>query len=120
MHFVLIGFLSGILSAMGIGGGTVLIPALIFFTTLTQQQIQGINLLSFIPVASIALITHFKNKNVETSICIPLISLGILGSIIGSFLAINLSSSMLRKIFGIFLFFMGLYEFFYKDKSRTK
>lgn len=120
MYLVLIGLLSGIIGGMGIGGGTILIPALILFTTLTQHQAQSVNLLSFIPVASIALITHFKNKNVETSICLPLIGLGILGSILGSFLAVNLSSQLLKKVFGVFLFFMGLYEFFYKDKSRTK
>ncbi|QZY56504.1 sulfite exporter TauE/SafE family protein [Crassaminicella profunda] len=117
---IVIGLLSGIIGGMGIGGGTILIPALIMFTTLTQQQAQGINLLAFIPVASIALITHIKNKNVETSISLPLIILGILGSILGSFLAVNLSSDLLRKFFGIFLFFMGIYEFFYKDKSHTK
>ncbi|QEK12405.1 TSUP family transporter [Crassaminicella thermophila] len=120
MNLVLIGLLSGIIGGMGIGGGTILIPALILFTSLTQQQAQGVNLLSFVPVAFIALITHLKNKNVKTSISLPLIGLGLLGSILGSFLAVNISSDILRKFFGIFLFFMGLYEFFYKDKRRTK
>ncbi|MCT4605332.1 MAG: sulfite exporter TauE/SafE family protein [Marinisporobacter sp.] len=117
---IFIGFLSGIVGGMGVGGGTILIPALILFTSLTQQQAQGINLLSFIPVASIALITHIKNKNVETSISFPLILLGALGSILGSFLAVNLPANLLRKFFGVFLLFMGVYEFFYKNKSHTK
>ncbi|TCO80086.1 sulfite exporter TauE/SafE family protein [Marinisporobacter balticus] len=120
MYLILIGFFSGIIGGMGIGGGTLLIPALTLFTPLTQQQAQGVNLLSFIPVAFVALITHFKNKDVETSISIPFIGLGILGSIIGSFLAVKLSSHILKISFGIFLFFMGAYEFFYKEKSRTK
>lgn len=120
MYLVIIGLLAGIIGGMGIGGGTILIPSLIFFTSLTQQQAQSVNLLSFIPVASVALITHFKNKNIEKSICLPLIGLGIIGSILGAILAVNLPSNLLRKLFGIFLFFMGLYEFFWKDKSRTK
>ncbi len=47
---------------MGIGGGTILIPSLVFFTELNQKQAQGINLIVFIPVAIIALIIHFKEK----------------------------------------------------------
>ncbi|SHJ30125.1 hypothetical protein SAMN02745975_01738 [Geosporobacter subterraneus DSM 17957] len=120
MVFILIGLFSGIIGAMGIGGGTILIPALILFTTLDQQQAQSINLISFLPVAIVALFTHFKNKNIEIKLCLPLSLLGILGAIGGSFLAVNLPSELLRRLFGIFLFFMGLYEFFWKEKSRTK
>ncbi|WP_053957603.1 sulfite exporter TauE/SafE family protein [Inediibacterium massiliense] len=116
---ICIGLLSGIIGGMGIGGGTILIPSLIFFTSLTQQQAQSVNLISFIPVASVALITHLKNKNVETKLSLPLIGLGVIGAILGSFLAIHLSSMLLRKLFGVFLFLMGIYEFFYKDKSRN-
>lgn len=119
MIFMFIGLLSGIIGGMGIGGGTILIPSLIFFTSLTQQQAQSVNLLSFIPVAFIALITHFRNKNIETFVCFPLIGLGILGSIAGSFLAVGLPSDLLKKFFGIFLLFMGLYEFFWKAKKST-
>lgn len=120
MILVLIGLISGIIGGMGIGGGTILIPAMILFTELTQQQAQSINLISFIPMASVALITHFKNKAIETKLCIPLIVYGIAGSIGGSLLAVSLPSQLLRKLFGVFLFIMGLYEFFYKDKNRTK
>lgn len=120
MILVLIGLASGIIGGMGIGGGTILIPAMILFTELNQQQAQSINLITFIPMASVALITHFKNKTIETDLCSPLIVYGIAGSIGGSLLAVNLPSELLRKLFGIFLFIMGLYEFFYKDKNRTK
>ena len=56
-----IGFFSGIISGMGIGGGTILIPALLFLTEVNQQQAQGVNLIYFIPTAVMALITHRKN-----------------------------------------------------------
>ncbi|AOT68602.1 sulfite exporter TauE/SafE family protein [Geosporobacter ferrireducens] len=120
MLLILIGLFSGIIGAMGIGGGTILIPALIIFTALTQHQAQSVNLISFLPVAVVALFTHFKNKNIEIQLCLPLIFLGMVGAIGGSFLAVNLPSELLRRLFGIFLFFMGLYEFFWKEKSRTK
>ncbi|WZL74579.1 sulfite exporter TauE/SafE family protein [Clostridiaceae bacterium 35-E11] len=118
MIFIFIGLLSGIIGGMGIGGGTILIPSLIFFTSLTQQQAQSVNLLSFIPVACIALLTHFRNNNIEAAVCLPLIALGILGSICGSLMAVGLPSDLLKKLFGFFLLGMGLYEFFWKSKKN--
>jgi len=113
----IIGFFSGIVSGMGIGGGTILIPALIIFTSLNQQQAQSVNLFTFIPIAIVAVITHFKNKNIEIKIWLPLTLTGIVGAIIGSKLAINLPSNLLRKLFGVFLFSMSIYQFFYKEKK---
>ncbi len=118
MLFSIIGFFSGIVSGMGIGGGTILIPALIFLTALTQQQAQSVNLFTFIPVATIAVITHIKNKNIEKGIWLRLTLTGIIGAFIGAHLAVRLSSVFLRKTFGVFLFAMAIYQFFYKEKKQ--
>jgi len=116
----IIGLISGIISGMGIGGGTVLIPALIFFTSLNQHQAQGVNLFTFIPIASVAVITHFKNKNIEVKIWLPLTITGLIGAFFGAKLALNISSNILRRMFGFFLFGMAIYQFFYKDKNEKK
>jgi len=116
----LIGFLSGIISGMGIGGGTILIPALILFTDLSQHQAQSVNLFTFLPIATVAVITHLKNRNIEFRICFPLIITGLLGSYLGSKLALRLSSDFLKRIFGIFLFLMAIYQFFYKNNKPQK
>lgn len=105
-----IGFLSGIISGMGIGGGTILIPALVMLTDMNQQALQGINLIYFIPTAVIALITHLKNDNVEKSIVKPIVLYGIIGAVAGSLAALALDSEILRKIFAGFLMFMGICE----------
>lgn len=118
MSLFIIGFLSGIISGMGIGGGAILIPALIFFTQISQHESQGINLIVFIPIASVALITHFLNKNISVKIAIPIILSGVIGSIAGSLIALSISPSILKKMFGFFLFFMGLYQFFSKVKNK--
>lgn len=120
MKLLFIGLLSGIISGMGIGGGTILIPALILFTSINQHQAQGINLIVFIPIAITALITHFHNKNIEFKIALPIIIGGIIGAIAGSLLALGLEARLLQKIFGGFLFAMGLYQFFSKVKSTKK
>ena len=61
MMYILIGLLSGIISGMGIGGGTLLIPALTVFMKHSQIDAQMINLIYFIPTALFAVIFHLKN-----------------------------------------------------------
>ena len=115
-----IGFFSGIISGMGIGGGTILIPALLFLTEINQQQAQGVNLIYFIPTAITALITHQKKGNLDWKTAKPLALMGLAGAAAGAFLAVSLESEILKKIFGGFLFLMGLSEIFKKKKGGNK
>lgn len=118
MLTILIGFASGIISGMGIGGGTILIPSLVFFLGTRQQIAQSINLLVFIPSAIAAICVHLRNNNIEKSIIVKLIIFGCIGAVIGSYLAVNLDSDLLKRIFGVFLLIMGTYEIFSKDKKK--
>ena len=111
-----IGFFSGIISGMGIGGGTILIPALLFLTEVNQQQAQGVNLIYFIPTAVVALITHRKNGTLDLKTAKPLALLGLAGA--AAFLAVSLESEILKKLFGGFLLLMGLSEIFKKKKGE--
>ncbi|HCT65258.1 MAG TPA: sulfite exporter TauE/SafE family protein [Lachnospiraceae bacterium] len=115
MMYVIIGLLSGIISGMGIGGGAVLIPALCFFMNVGQQQAQSINLLFFIPTAVVAIIKHKKEGNIDFSLVKPVIIFGIVGAVVGSLIAVNMDGNILRKLFGGFLLFMGIWEIFKKD-----
>jgi len=116
MLVFIVSIFSGIISGMGIGGGTILIPALIILFNTKQHIAQSVNLLSFIPIAVVALLTHIKNNNVEKKLSIKLIIAGIIGAIAGASLASTFSSTMLKKIFGIFLLIMGIYEICCKKK----
>jgi uncharacterized membrane protein YfcA len=100
---------------MGIGGGAVLIPALTLFAGSKQHIAQCTNLISFVPVAIIALIIHNKKNNLETGYSFALVLSGLVGSLIGSGLAVKLSAEILSKLFGAFLFIMGGIEILYKD-----
>lgn len=115
---IIIGFCSGIISGMGIGGGAILIPALILLQGIGQQIAQGINLLYFLPTAVVSLIVHIKNKNVEIKTALILGGSGVLGAVCGSLLAIRLSGGLLSKLFGIFLFLIGVYEVYKGIKIR--
>lgn len=116
MILAFIGFLSGIISGMGIGGGTILIPSLVIFNNLPQQQAQGVNLVVFLPVAVIALFTHYKKGNIDFSFAKLIIVGGVFGAIIGSLLAVKIEPMRLKRYFGIFLLIVGTYELFSKKK----
>ena len=105
-----IGFFSGILSGMGVGGGMLLIPALRIFLDINQQSAQRINLFCFIPSALCALIVHIKKKNIDFRSALPIIITGVPFSLLGAFICVNISSKLLGRLFGIFIFIFGIRE----------
>lgn len=116
----LIGLASGVISGMGIGGGTILIPALVLFVKPEQHIAQSVNLLFFIPTAVIALIVHIKNKQIDFKMAVPIIVCGLAGAFLGSRLALTMQGPSLRRWFGIFLVCMGIYEMFRKVADTRK
>ena len=120
MLLFVIGLLSGMIGGMGIGGGTILIPSLIFIAEVSQHVAQGVNLISFIPTSLFAIIIHIKNRHIRFKTAFHLIPAGALGAILGSFMASCLSASLLRKLFGIFLLVMGFYELLRKEKEKKE
>ena len=110
---------SGIFGGMGIGGGVLLIPALTMFTSMTQQQIQGINLIYFIPSALAAVLIHKKKGNLEVKSLKSFIVAAVIASAIGAFIALKMESDSLKKLFSVFLFIMGSYEI-YKGVKKNK
>jgi len=116
MIVILIGLAAGIISGMGIGGGAILIPALVFFVKPEQHVAQSVNLLFFIPTAVVALAIHIKRKSVDFKMGVPILLFGLGGSILGSKIALSMDGDILRKIFGLFLLAMGLYEILGKAK----
>lgn len=111
-------FIAGIAGGMGIGGGAILIPALIFFSDLNQHVAQSTNLIFFIPTAISALIIHIKNKNIDMKKALVLSLSGIPGAIAGSVTANFTEGDILRKMFGVFLVIFGLLELFKKQEAK--
>lgn len=114
---ILAGFISGILSAWGIGGGSLLVVYMTVFAGVTQQSAQGVNLLYFLPTSLTALWSHLKNKLVETHLAIPAIIAGVLSAVGTAFIAAMLDTSVMKKIFGVFIILIGTSEFFRKKKT---
>lgn len=110
--YILFGFLAGIFGGLGMGGGTVLIPLLTIFLNFDQKLSQGINLISFLVMALIALIIHTKNGLVSTKGIIFIIISGLAFSALGALLAGVLPSKALRIAFGVFLCLLSVIEVF--------
>ena len=62
MEFILIGIISGIVTGLGMGGGSILILVLVSFFTISQHVAQAANLIFFIPTAVVAIYLNMKNK----------------------------------------------------------
>ncbi len=107
---ILAGLVSGVFGGMGMGGGTLLIPILTIFLSFPQKTAQALNLFVFIPMAIVSLIVHIKNKLVDFKVGLPVIISGTIFSVGGSLLAGVVSNEVLRKIFGVFLLGVGVYQ----------
>ena len=108
--YLLAGLLAGIIGGMGMGGGTILIPILTIFFEQTQLTSQGINLLSFIPMAIIAIFLHFKNKLIDFKNILLLIIPACIFSVLGALLANTVETQLLTKLFGGFLILLAVFQ----------
>lgn len=109
IKFVLIGAAGGVLGGMGMGGGTLLIPLLTMLGGVDQHTAQAVNLVSFIPMAVVALILHFKNKLVQTKGVLFIIVPALAASALSSLLIKNIHSDLLGRLFGGFLALLGIW-----------
>lgn len=112
MKEILFGLISGIVAALGMGGGTILILLLGIFTDLKQHLIQGTNLIFFVPTSIVAIYMNIKNKTIDYKLATSIIISGIVGAIVGCKLSFKIENNMLKKYFGIFLLFIAFFEIF--------
>jgi uncharacterized membrane protein YfcA len=109
---ILLGLVAGILSGLvGIGGGIVLVPALVYFLQYNQHQAQGTSLgvLTF-PVVILGFLKYYADsKGTQAPIdfkVVGLLALGfVVGGYLGSTLALKIDKELLRKIFGLLLLY---------------
>lgn len=120
MEETLIGFVSGIVSGIGMGGGTILILCLSIFLNIEQHIAQGVNIVFFIPTSIAAIIINIKKKKIDLKLTCIISIAGIVGAIIGSILAKNIEVKLLKKLFGIFLAVISVHEIYVIFKKYKK
>lgn len=103
--YVIVGLCAGIFSGVfGLGGGIILVPALVYLFGLTQHQAQGTTLaIMVLPIGFLAAWRYYAQGNVKLAMA-AFICLGFfIGGLIGANFAQDISAPMLRKIFGVVL-----------------
>ncbi|MCM8801012.1 MAG: sulfite exporter TauE/SafE family protein [Candidatus Omnitrophica bacterium] len=114
--YVILGLVAGIFSGVfGIGGGTILIPALVFLFGLTQHQAQGTTLAIMVPpIGLLAALRYYYSGNVRLDMAV-FICLGFLfGGLLGAHLIQNITEPVLKRLFGIYLAFIAIRMIFTK------
>lgn len=115
--YIMLGVIAGVFSGLfGIGGATILIPALVFLVGLTQHQAQGTTLAILVPpIGLLAALRYYYAGHVKLNIA-AFICLGFfIGGLVGAQYAQHISDPMLKKSFGVFLLLVSLKMIFSKS-----
>jgi uncharacterized membrane protein YfcA len=101
----IIGIFTGVMAGiLGIGGAIIMVPALVYILGLSQQSAQGTSLAVMLPpIGVIAAWNYYKAGHVNIKFALILAVCFIAGSYFGSKLSLNLSESVLKKIFAVLL-----------------
>ena len=108
--YLLLGFSGGIPAGIGMGGGTITIPLLLFFGGVEQKIAQSANLFAFLPTGACALTVHVKNGLLQKRKALQAAPSALIAAAAGSFAALALPAPFLRKTFGLFLVLLALFS----------
>lgn len=117
---LLIGTIAGMLGGMiGIGGGLVIVPALVYFLGFSQQSAQGTSLgLIMLPVGILGVLQYYKQGYVDFRV-VGLLAIGfVLGSYFGSKIALSVPQDTLKKAFAGLMILVAIKMLFF-DKPKT-
>jgi uncharacterized protein len=103
---IAIGITAGMLS---VGGGMVIVPALIYFLGLTQFQAQGTSLAIMIPpIGILAVMNYWKTGNVDMTYAVIIAVTFIIGGYLGSKFALRLDEAKVKLIFGLIMLYASV------------
>jgi uncharacterized membrane protein YfcA len=112
----LAGFIAGM---MGVGGGSIMVPAMVLLVGDNQYTAQGSSLLAMVPGGAMGAYTHWRLGNVVTRVLPGMIPGILIGSYAGASLAHVLSEANLRLIFAAVLIWMGIRDLRAARKLKT-
>lgn len=113
---LLVGIAAGFLSGMvGIGGGIIIVPVLVYFLGFTQHQAQGTTLFMFmLPIGVLGVMNYHKQGYVDYKVALIICTTFVLGSYFGSKLSISLDQKLVKQIFGAIIILLGAKMLFWK------
>ena len=117
---ILIGVAAGMLSGLvGVGGGLIIVPSLVFFLGMSQFSAQGTSLgLILLPVGILAVLNYYKQGHVDVKV-VCLLSIGfIAGSYFGGKISLSLSQDTVKKFFAVFMIIVAIKMIFFDKKKE--
>jgi hypothetical protein len=119
---LIIGLFTGVLGGLvGVGGGIILVPALVFFLGFSQMDAQGTSLaLIMFPVGILGVIQYYKQGHVDFKIVILLAIGFVLGSFLGSKISLNINQQIVRKIFACLMIFIAIKMLFFDQQKSSQ
>ena len=100
------GFLSGL---VGVGGGIIIVPALVYFLSFSQHQAQGTSLfLLLLPTGAFAVLNYYKADYIDWKAALIIASTFLIGGFVGSKVAIAIDQNTVKKIFAAVMILVGL------------
>lgn len=111
-----VGLAAGFLSGMvGIGGGIIIVPVLVYFLGFTQHQAQGTTLFMFLlPIGILGVMNYHKQGYVDYKTALIICTTFVFGSYFGSKLSISLDQKTVKQIFGAIIILLGAKMLFWK------
>jgi uncharacterized protein len=116
---IMVGIAAGMLSGLvGVGGGIIIVPSLVYFIGFSQKTAQGTSLaLIMLPVGIFGVMQYYKQGHVDYRI-VGLLAIGFLaGSFFGSKIALNISQETLKKVFAVLMIVIAI-KMLFLDKPK--
>ncbi len=116
LTYILIGLVGGLVGgALGLGGGAIMVPLLVFWAGLTQHQAQGtIIAVLTVPVFLLAALRYHAAGNLKIEIALFVATGFVVGALLGAHLVQGIPDAALKRTFGVFLILLGIKLAFFK------
>ena len=118
---LLIGLMAGVLSGViGIGGGIIIVPALVYFIGFSQRTAQGTSLaILLLPIGLLGVIQFYKAGYVDVKVTAVIALAFFIGSYFGSRIALTVSQEVLRKCFAVLLIIIAVKMLFFDKQANV-
>ena len=118
---ILVGIAAGILGGLvGVGGGIIIVPALVYFIGFSQKTAQGTSLgLIMLPVGILGVLQYYKQGHVDFRV-VGILAVGFLaGSYFGSKISLSLPQDTVKKVFAILMVVIAIKMLFFDKPKKT-
>lgn len=116
MVAIVVGVALGVLSGLGVGGGSLLLLWLTLVMGEPQETARVMNLMFFIPCAFVATAFRWKQSKLPLSIALPAVLGGVLGAVLGCLLGPQINADLLKKAFGVLFIITSIRELRWKEE----